>query len=81
MPYITEYSDAIKVVLGEAAKYFALLLFAVLAIRFWRAAKNAPAACWANEFLMSRWPGERLVESASTGLAAPPTPALPLVSD
>jgi hypothetical protein len=43
MPYIGEYTDLIKVILGEAAKYFTLLLFAVLAVRLWRALKGIPA--------------------------------------
>jgi tetratricopeptide (TPR) repeat protein len=38
MPSIHEYVDWVRVLLEEAAKYFALLLFAVLAIRFWRRA-------------------------------------------
>ncbi len=36
MPNITEYAALIKVILLEAGKYFALLLFSVLAIRLWR---------------------------------------------
>jgi hypothetical protein len=36
MPNISEYAALIKVVLIEAGKYFALLLFSVLAIRLWR---------------------------------------------
>jgi tetratricopeptide (TPR) repeat protein len=38
MPSIHEYVDLVKLLLGESAKYFGLLLFAVLAIRFWRRA-------------------------------------------
>jgi hypothetical protein len=38
MPSIHEYVDWVKLLLEEAAKYFALLLFAVLAIRFGRRA-------------------------------------------
>ena len=40
MPSIHEYVDWVKVLLEETAKYFALLLFTVLAIRFWRRVAN-----------------------------------------
>jgi hypothetical protein len=36
MPDITNYTETTELVLGEAGKYFALLLFAVLSIRLWR---------------------------------------------
>jgi hypothetical protein len=36
MPDMAIYTEWIKVILGESAKYIALLLFAVLAIRLWR---------------------------------------------
>ena len=36
MPDISEYQQAIQVILGESAKYFSLLVFAVLAFRLWR---------------------------------------------
>ena len=44
MPNITEYTALIKVVLLEAAKYFVLLLFSVLAIRLWRRWSRVSAA-------------------------------------
>ena len=40
MPSIHEYVDWVKVLLAETAKYFALLLFTILAIRFWRRVAN-----------------------------------------
>ncbi len=36
MPDIGNYTETITLVLGETGKYFALLLFSVLAIRLWR---------------------------------------------
>jgi len=36
MPNIPDYVEVTQVILGETAKYFALLLFSVLAIRLWR---------------------------------------------
>jgi len=36
MPDIGNYTETIQLVLGEAGKYFALLLFSVLASRLWR---------------------------------------------
>jgi hypothetical protein len=53
MPDIGNYSEKIQFFLGEAGKYFALLLFCVLAIRLWRrwtkipAAHNASGLLWA----------------------------------
>ena len=36
MPSIHSYVDLVKLILSESAKYFALLLLVVLAVRFWR---------------------------------------------
>jgi tetratricopeptide (TPR) repeat protein len=36
MPDISDYTELVKAALLETAKYFSLLVFAVLAIRFWR---------------------------------------------
>lgn len=36
MPDIGNYTEATELILGEAGKYFALLVFSVLAIRLWR---------------------------------------------
>jgi hypothetical protein len=36
MPNIQEYVELVKLLIGESAKYFTLLLFAVLSIRLWR---------------------------------------------
>jgi tetratricopeptide (TPR) repeat protein len=53
MPDIGNYTTDIRLLLGEAGKYFVLLLFCVLAIRLWRrwatvaAAKNAGGLFWA----------------------------------
>jgi hypothetical protein len=44
MPNISEYVALTKVILLEAGKYFALLLFSVLAIRLWRWWIRVPAA-------------------------------------
>jgi hypothetical protein len=44
MPNIRDYVETTRVVLAESAKYFTLLLFAVLAIRLWRRAAKAPQA-------------------------------------
>ena len=57
MPNITDYTALTKVILIETGKYFALLLFSVLAIRLWRwwfrvsaarKAKNLLLACMAS---------------------------------
>jgi len=42
MPSIGDYVDLIKVGLGESGKYFALLVFSVLAIRLWRRWRLVP---------------------------------------
>jgi hypothetical protein len=40
LPSIGGYVDLIRLILGESAKYFAVLLFAVLAIRLWRGGRR-----------------------------------------
>ena len=42
MPDIGNYTETTTLVLGEASKYFALLLFSVLAIRLWRRWARSP---------------------------------------
>jgi Flp pilus assembly protein TadD len=44
MPDISQYAESIKALLGEVAKYFVLLLFTILAIRFWKNAGRVSAA-------------------------------------
>jgi hypothetical protein len=44
MPDISQYAELIKTVISEGAKYFVLLLFAILAIRFWKNAARVSAA-------------------------------------
>ena len=44
MPDIGNYTETTGLVLGEAGKYFALLLFSVLAIRLWRRWAGSSAA-------------------------------------
>lgn len=44
MPDIADYSETIQVLLGETAKYFALLVFSVLSIRLWRRLSRTAAA-------------------------------------
>jgi tetratricopeptide (TPR) repeat protein len=52
MPDIGKYTVTTELVLAEAGKYFALLLFSVLAIRLWRRwAKSPGANRWENLFL------------------------------
>jgi tetratricopeptide (TPR) repeat protein len=43
MPHISQYAFLIEVLLGELGKYFALLLFSILAIRFWKNARRVSA--------------------------------------
>jgi tetratricopeptide (TPR) repeat protein len=44
MPDIGNYTETTALILGEAGKYFALLMFSILAIRLWRRWANLPAA-------------------------------------
>ena len=44
MPDIGTYTETSRLVLAEAGKYFTLLLFSVLAIRFWRRWAGSPGA-------------------------------------
>lgn len=44
MPDIGNYTETITLVLGEAGKYFTLLLFSILAIRLWRRLAKTSAA-------------------------------------
>jgi tetratricopeptide (TPR) repeat protein len=44
MPNIGNYTEKTALILGEAGKYFALLVFSVLAVRLWRRWANIPAA-------------------------------------
>jgi membrane protein insertase Oxa1/YidC/SpoIIIJ len=44
MPHISQYAFFVKVLLAELGKYFALLLFTILAIRFWKNARRVSAA-------------------------------------
>jgi hypothetical protein len=44
MPDIGNYTERTELILGEAGKYFALLVFSILAIRLWRRWVNIPAA-------------------------------------
>ena len=44
MPDIGNYTETTELILGEAGKYFALLVFSVLAIRLWRRWAKIPAA-------------------------------------
>lgn len=53
MPDIQDYVETTKVILGETAKYFALLLFSVLAIRLWRRWSKSPAASRFNDLLLA----------------------------
>ena len=50
---IEDYVDAIKVILGETAKYLALLLFSVLAIRLWRRRSGTAAGKKGQNFLLA----------------------------
>jgi tetratricopeptide (TPR) repeat protein len=53
MPDIGNYTETTTLVLGEAGKYFALLLFSVLAIRLWRRWARSPAANKFKELLLA----------------------------
>lgn len=53
MPDIGNYTGTTRLVLGEAGKYFALLLFSVLAIRFWRRWTRSSAANKPNNLLLA----------------------------
>jgi hypothetical protein len=53
MPDIGNYTETTQLVLGEAVKYFALLLFSVLAIRLWRRWAKTCAADKLNSLLLA----------------------------
>ncbi len=53
MPDIPGYAEAMRVVLEEAAKYFALLLFSVLSIRLWRLLPGAQGGQKRNSLLLA----------------------------
>jgi tetratricopeptide (TPR) repeat protein len=53
MPDIGNYTETTTLVLGEAGKYFALLVFCVLAIRLWRRWAKIPASRNAGGLLMA----------------------------
>jgi tetratricopeptide (TPR) repeat protein len=53
MPDIGNYTETATLVLGEACKYFVLLLFSVLAIRFWRRWTRSSAANKPNNLLLA----------------------------
>ena len=53
MPNIGDYTETMQLFLAEAGKYFALLLFSVLAIRFWRRWMKSPAAARPGNFLLA----------------------------
>jgi hypothetical protein len=53
MPDIGNYTETTTLILGEAGKYFALLLFSVLAIRLWSRWSRSPAASKFNNLLLA----------------------------
>jgi tetratricopeptide (TPR) repeat protein len=53
MPDIGNYTETTKLVLAEAGKYFALLLFAVLSIRLWRRWAKTSAADKSSSLLLA----------------------------
>src|SRR5882724_1078587 len=53
MPDIAQYVDFIGLLLEESGKYFALLLFAVLAIRLWRRTAKVPREKKTGNFLLA----------------------------
>ncbi|HEY5043968.1 MAG TPA: hypothetical protein VIK53_18500 [Verrucomicrobiae bacterium] len=60
MPGIGDYIGLSKVVLAEGGKYFALLLVSVLAIRLWRNGLKIHGSVRVKNFLLARWPGEKI---------------------
>ncbi len=50
---IPSYTDLIKLILSESAKYFALLLVVVLAVRLWRRLPKLPAAARRGNLLLA----------------------------
>jgi len=52
MPNITTYTDSVKLILSESAKYFILLLLSVLAIRLWRQYLKTSAGANKRNFLV-----------------------------
>ena len=61
MPDIQDYVETTKVILGETAKYFALLMFSVLAIRLWRRLPRIAADKRGKTFCWPAWPVPWLV--------------------
>jgi hypothetical protein len=53
MPDIGNYTETTTLVLGEAGKYFVLLLFSVLAIRLWRRWTRSPVKSKFNNLLLA----------------------------
>jgi hypothetical protein len=53
MPDMATYTEWIKVILGESAKYISLLLFSVLAIRLWRRLPRLSAGNKRKNFLLA----------------------------
>src|ERR1700690_1231005 len=64
MPDIGNYTETTRLVLGEAGKYFALLLFSVLAIRLWRRWTKSPVPNKFNHLLLA---GTATVVAAAIG--------------
>ena len=53
MPSIRSYVELVGLFLAESAKYFALLLFVVLAIRLWRRLPKLSGAAWRGNFFLA----------------------------
>jgi hypothetical protein len=54
MPDIGNYTVTTELVLAEAGKYVALIAYAPVAYRL-------------NDFLLARWPGEKITEVSTQG--------------
>ena len=65
MPDIGNYTETTRLVLGEAGKYFTLLLFSVLAIRLWRRWAEVPAQ---TNRKISFWPGAFTLTAAPSDI-------------
>jgi hypothetical protein len=53
VPSIHSYVDLVKLILSESAKYFALLVLVVLAVRFWRRLPRLSGTAWRGNFLLA----------------------------
>ena len=53
MPDIGDYTEIAQLILAEAGKYFALLVFSVLAIRLWRRWRKSSNSNKRNNFLLA----------------------------